>query len=290
MADDYVLVLARWMHFSAAMVLFGSSLFPFYVGNLAERAWSPPRSFSFVLGTITLAGASLWLSRYALGLGDPDQLAATIWVILTETSFGVIWTARLSISALLVCAALLSPERVGTGLVAVLAAALLITSGWEGHVVGTVLWGPLNQALHLLMAGFWLGGLIPLAKCVRDARGGTALAVQDAAQALRRYSNLAVLAVMLVALTGAVNVWLILGAPPRLATSYGRALTLKIALVGAMLLLAAFNRFVLMRGLGAPKTERRALARLSGTIALEQVIGAVILLDVSSFGLIDPAN
>ena len=75
MADDYVLVLARWMHFSAAMVLFGSSLFPFYVGNLAERAWSPPRSFSFVLGTITLAGASLWLRgqlrHFALQHGCP---------------------------------------------------------------------------------------------------------------------------------------------------------------------------------------------------------------------------
>jgi putative copper resistance protein D len=140
------------------------------------------------------------------------------------------------------------------------------------------------------MAGFWLGGLVPLAKCVRDARGGTALTVQDATQALRRYSNLAVVAVMLVALTGGVNVWLILGAPPRLATSYGSALTLKIALFGAMLLLAAFNRFGLMRRLGAANTEKRALARLSWTIALEQVIGAVILLDVSSFGLIDPAN
>jgi hypothetical protein len=54
------------------------------------------------------------------------------------------------------------------------------------------------------MAGFWLGGLVPLAFTVRQGSSGTALQVGGAAQTLRRYSNLAIVAVTLVALTGPV--------------------------------------------------------------------------------------
>jgi putative copper resistance protein D len=290
MADDYVLVFARWVHFSAAMVAFGSSLFPFYIGERRQLAWMPSRMFAILLACAVLFGASLWLYQYAAALSGLDQISTTVWVILTETSFGVVWLVRIASSLLLVAVALLGSRPVRTGLTAGLAAALLITSGWDGHVVGTFPWAPLNQALHLLMAGFWLGGLVPLAFTVGETRKGAPIAAQETLQVLRRYSDLAAVAVTLVALTGIANVWLVLGGLPRPATSYGRALTLKIALFGALLLVAAVNRFVLMRALGVAATERRALAWLSGTIGLEQVMGGAILLDVSSFGLIDPAS
>src|SRR4051812_6237081 len=106
MADDYVLVLARWMHFSAAMVLFGSSLFPFYMGDLRQLAWRSQRPFALSFACAALFGAVLWLCRYAAETGEPDQIFSTAWVVLTETSFGTVWIVRLAGSLLLVMVAL----------------------------------------------------------------------------------------------------------------------------------------------------------------------------------------
>lgn len=288
MEGDYVLVLARWMHFSAAMVLFGSSLFQFYMGDLGQIAWSPPRSFTVWFGALALLGAGLWLYRYAAAIGEPDETATTVWVILSETSFGIVWAVRIAASLVLMAVAMLAPDRAWTGLVAALAATLLIAEGWDGHVVGAASLGPLNQAVHLLAAGAWLGSLVPLASIISRARHHTA--ADNPARGLGRYSNLALGAVLLVATTGTANTWLVLGGAPSASAPYGRALILKISLFGVMLLLAALNRLVIMPRLTNAVTRVNALGHLSTTILLEQVLGAAILLDVSLFGLMDPAS
>jgi len=290
MADDYVLVVARWMHFSAAMVLFGSSLFPFYMGDLRQIAWRSPRPFAISFACAALFGTVLWLYRYAAEIGEPDQILATAWVVLTETSFRTVWIVRLAASLLLVAVTLTSFSQGRTALIAGFAATLLVTEGWDGHVVGAARFGPFNQALHLLAAGFWLGSLVPLAAMITKARSGTATDAWRAAGALRRYSNLALVAVLVVAATGSANTWLILGAPPSPFASYGRALILKIGVFCLMLLVATLNRFVIIPRLNEAATESGALGLLSATILLEQVLGAAILLDVSLFGLMDPAG
>jgi putative copper export protein len=55
-------------------------------------------------------------------------------------------------------------------------------------------------------------------------------------------------------------------------------------------MLAALNRLIIIPRLSNQASTVRALRPLAATILLEQALGAAILLDVSLFGLMDPAG
>ena len=63
-------------------------------------------------------------------------------------------------------------------------------------------------------------------------------------------------------------------------------LVAKIVLVAIMILLAVFNRFVLLPQL---KPGATALALLRTTSVVEVVLGSVVVALVSAFALLDPA-
>src|ERR1019366_3967632 len=99
--------------------------------------------------------------------------------------------------------------------------------------------------VHLLAAGAWLGGLLPLVLCLRRHEGETRLRA-EAGATLRRFSGLGHFAVALVVLTGAVNTALTLGVwPVDLSSPYQALLAAKIAIVAAMIGIALFNRYYL---------------------------------------------
>ena len=69
---------------------------------------------------------------------------------------------------------------------------------------------------------------------------------------LLRFSHLGMAAVALIAVTGAVNTWRMLGMAPDPMDAYGRVLLAKIVLFGFMLVLAVTNRYWLMPQLAGP--------------------------------------
>ena len=88
-------------------------------------------------------------------------------------------------------------------------------------------------------------------------------------------------------LTGGANIAMISGHPPIPPTTPYRALlAAKLILVGAMILLAVFNRYVLVPQL---KPGATALATLRATSVDEVVLGGVVVALVSVFALLDPA-
>jgi copper resistance protein D len=94
-------------------------------------------------------------------------------------------------------------------------------------------------------------------------------------------------AVALIALTGAVNSWLLVGGlDAMLGTPYGRLLAVKILLFLAMVVVALVNRFRL-----APRIfhDPPALGALSRNILLEQWLGLSILAVISVLGTWPPA-
>jgi putative copper resistance protein D len=286
MGSDWPLVAARAAHLWAVMVLFGSAIVALWIRELRDLR-IPGRRLGTALAILVLAASCLWLLRYAQQVSEPDDLEETVWAILTQTSFSWLWVVRLAASVLLVVVALLPCDRGRITGTAACAAILLGVEGWDGHVVGTARLGPLNQAAHLLAAGFWVGSLLPLTILVAR-RQAVEPGREEIASVLRRYSAVAMAAVLVVATTGIINIWLILGAPPRLASDYGRALTLKIALFGLMLVLAALNRLAFMPRFGS-ESGHRAVVLLRSSILLEQVLAAAILLDVAWFGLMNPS-
>ena len=127
----------------------------------------------------------------------------TITKVLFNTSFGRVWCWRLLFAFILigVCLAPLGRRRIGH-LVALL---LLVSLGWVGHAVegqGVArLAHQINQMVHLLAAGLWLGGLVPLAWLLGQARSSSGAAwISVARHVVPRFSQMGYAAVALASL------------------------------------------------------------------------------------------
>ena len=176
------------------------------------------------LGELLLVAASVaFLSALALvpiigGTMAGSASAALDWTDdlggAVQTSFGRIWRWHLLAAALLVVVCAIRPVRPCYRMV--LAAFLLASLGWVGHAtIGEGRIGiahEVNQSVHLLASGIWLGGLVPLAALViraRRAGGGQWFALMRTA--LPQFSRMGYVAVALVAITGIVNTAILVG-------------------------------------------------------------------------------
>jgi mono/diheme cytochrome c family protein/uncharacterized membrane protein len=138
-----------------------------------------------------------------------------------------------------------------------------------GSVGATML---ISEGLHLLAAGAWLGGLLPLFVLAG------ALPPRDAAAACQRFTPVGLCAVLLIACTAVVQAWELIGGIGALfGTGYGRIALLKLALFMTLLVLAGINRFVLTERLhGAAQPAAARLLRIS--LAVETVLGTLVIL------------
>jgi copper transport protein len=193
----------------------------------------------------------------ALGL-EGGQMTEGSWLTLLEPStwrLGLATELGLSLvvsiaglAALVVGLRAAAPLALAGAIVAIGALAL---SGHAATADPVWLTAPM-LALHLLMVSFWLGSFWPLWSLLRHEPAVTALA------ALRRFSDLAVGAVVLLAAAGLGLAVIQLGSVQALTdTTYGSRLTFKLVLVLVLVLLALVNRYGLMPGLGAGQAEAR---------------------------------
>ena len=138
----------------------------------------------------------------------------------------------------------------------------------------------LAQVVHVGAASVWFGGGVLLAVEIRaQRRRGTA---RCSALTVARFSVLAGVAVVLVGLTGTALAASQLSSPAGLlSTAYGRALTAKLALVGLVVALGAYNHVRLVPAVVAAG-EARAWRRLGATVAAEGVIIAAGVLVATS--------
>ncbi len=297
------LVVLRLVHFAAAMAGFGGAAFRLYAldGEAAREAAAALASFDRWLARVLRTGALVMLvSALAIvpcvaALMAAEASAAldpaTVAEVLSATAFGRVWCWHLLFAALLLVSAGVAgqPRR---SLTLAFAALALASLGWVGHAAGGGGWigigHEINQSAHLLAAGLWLGGLLPLGWLLGRARGARDdRFVALARQALPSFSQMGYAAVAAIGVTGAVNTVLLVGGIDALfGTAYGRLLSLKILLYLAMVAVALRNRFRLMPRLAAQHTgTSTALYR---SIVMEQAIGLAILAAVSLLGTWPP--
>ena len=177
----------------------------------------------------------------------------------------------------------------------VLSFLLLVSLGLVGHAVEGQ--GPvrfvhqINQMVHLLAAGLWLGGLVPLAWLLGRARSPSGAAWTSAARdILPRFSQMGYAAVALLAATGAINTLVLVGSFEALvSTPYGRLLGLKILLFSIMVVLALINRLRLLPRLRREPRPSAPLAALAYSVLFEQALGFAVLAVVSVLGTWPPA-
>ena len=303
-----VLIVSRLLQFGAVIVVFGCGAFRIYglgVDTAATTSASALSSFDAWFWRVTIVGAALiLLSGLALLLAVTANMAGspaaafdpdTIGTVLFDTGFGHVWCWRLLFALLLTgaCVAPLGRRRIPATLA--LSLLLLVSLGWVGHAVegqGVVRFAhEINQMAHLLAAGLWLGGLVPLIWLLRRARRPSDPAwIAVARDVVPRFSHMGYAAVALLAGTGAINTLLLVGSLDGLAgTPYGRLLTLKISLFLAMVAVALFNRLRLLPRLRREPQPSAPIEALARSVLVEQALGFAVVAVVSALGTWPPA-
>lgn len=286
-----VLIASRFIHFAAAMILFGGLGFDFLL------RWPPGIASSAAFGramTLVLRGAAVaaalsaltWLMFEAVNMSGETNAAfdpTTLWLVLSDTSFGAIWLWRIVACIALVAVLFIGNDRLFVVRLA-LAGVTLASLGLVGHAAmedgAAGIAHQANHAVHLLAAGGWVGGLLPLAIFMRTDTG------KHSTEAAQRFSTFGAIVVAAVLLSGALNSWFLLRSVADLAnTNYGRLLLVKVLLVGVMLGFALFHRFVLL-----PRVESGmwGLARFRRSVMAETAVALAVLAIVSVLGTWPP--
>ena len=279
---------ARLLLFISLVGAAGGALFHTLVAHDLWRLDDRTRRRLVALTLLGLAAALLGIGIEGAALagitwtGIGGLLSGTLWRLGEQTSLGF----SLTVAAIALLLLLLALERTRGRLSLLALPASLIALGslaLTGHAVTA---GPLwltvpVLTIHVLVAAFWLGSLWPLWLAVGQPTPECALAL------LRRFSAIALPAVLLLVAAGATLAFLQLGRLGELfITAYGLRLASKITFVLVLLLFAALNRFWLTPELTANRSK--AAHRLRISIGLEIGLGIAILAATSSLGQVPP--
>ena len=257
--------LARGLHDASVMALFGSAcLLALLVDKLPELAFE---GNGLALGrrgasVLALASAPTWLigahGTPSMGISSGEILLARL--VLLMLLAGAVWTGRVRLSAWLAGAALVLVAATGHPMAA--------------SLPGLAFVGAANDALHLLTAGYWIGGL-----CVLLAMLGSRSSAPRLPQAVALFAEWGMIAVALLVMTGIINAAMVLlGSPGYDSLLYAGILTLKIILALAMIGLALGNHFRLLPHLAQAKVAGELRKRTGWELVLGLMVVALAAL------------
>ncbi|MFO6453251.1 MULTISPECIES: copper resistance CopC/CopD family protein [unclassified Aeromicrobium] len=223
------------------------------------------------LALLCVVGSILLIPLTAVWESGADLSSVVAWESWRDGSTSSAGTAAL-VATLGAVAALWGRTR--EPVLAAVGIALLIGSlAPVGHTRSYGPWWVVVPAdlVHATAGAVWWGGLLGLAIVLA---AGSTLRVQDRATTISRFSVLAGVAVVALAVAGAVLYWRVANSLPALwQTGYGRAVLVKTALLVPVVAVAVWNRRVLVRRVsgrdatGAERVLRRTVAFEAVTIA-----------------------
>jgi putative copper resistance protein D len=304
------LIAARAFHLTATAMLVGVVIFQCCVMTPALRETGDA---SLARAIERFAGAIVWLGLAAAiasggawlvlltsnitGETIGDAISNNALNVLTETQFGRAIAARLFLAILIIFTLVRRSRWDRTGWIAVLLAVCFAGGlAWMGHSgAGEEFTGGVQvtaDVLHVVAASAWLGGLIPLAYLFVLAVRPTSTALPvEIGDTTRRFSNLGVLSVATLLITGVVNTVFLIGSAGVLVGSrYGQLLMIKVALFLAMIGIAIVNRLQLTPRITATthNVRTKALHRLARNSFLEASLGLAVLAIVAALGTLPP--
>ncbi len=304
---DAIAIALRFALYLDLMALFGVAAFGLYGLRGGERLSGAAIAFRPLLGGTALLGLLLsaaGLAALAAAMAGVPLRAvdsASIAMVITETTVGTAWIARVAALALVLVAVLtcgrwpvlmLSSAGLGGGMA-------LASLAWGGHAamregaVGTVHLGA--DILHLLAAGIWIGALAALLLLVfRRSEQVTTDHLWLSHRALAGFATIGTVVVATLIVTGTANLLLVvhfdqLSALP--GSLYGQLLLFKLLAFAVMLGLAASHRFRLVPAFAralAAEDHRAALRVLRTSLMVETLCAALILALVAWLGTLDP--
>jgi putative copper resistance protein D len=303
------LILTRAVHFGACLLFFGVFAFERFVaatilsGGANEiRTYGKKQIqfFSLILLPIILLSGICWFALVAATMSGQSPEIGILKIVWAQTQFGTVWKIRLIFwLAAIIVAAIFPFSKSQTAFQNFLIWLQLFSSGallgslaWAGHGQENSRWHLCADVLHLLAAGFWPMGLLSLILLLKKfGKTSEIVSANLLAAVVRRFSNLSLAGVVLLAATGFVNSWFLVGSISNLfGQTYGRWLLAKISLFCIAVAIGAVNLLRLKPLVENSQNKEIALARLRSNVRMELILGATIILIVAVLGILPPAN
>lgn len=203
-------------------------------------------------GIWTVAAAATALFSYSsvsyIAITLDDAYGQGLGVYLSQTEAGRAWLITTLLGAVVTVLCFAVRNVTALGFVVVLVVLGLIPLAQEGHAGDTASHDTAVTAiwLHVLFAGFWLGGLVTLSLLrVSWAASGKAGAERLAA-VLPRYSTVALICFVVVALSGVVSAAVRVVSFENLLSPYGVLVMVKVTAIAALGLFGAYQRRILI--------------------------------------------
>ena len=296
------LIATRAVHFAATAITAGNILFQAAVAEPALRERADPslaartRALWISWGSLGIAviSGAIWLMLQAASMsGTPlgEALSPEVLsTVITETQFGQVTVVRSGIAACLAICLVCDRAEIAQWLGLAASLAFAATLAWTGHAASTVgIVGYLHlaaDALHILAAAVWIGGLVSLILFLSIVQHNSSPSL--ARHAVGRFSTMGIISVAALILTGVTNTLILVGSVRGLlATEYGQLLMIKLAVFALMLTFAGVNRLSLTPRLGKSGNDARTSLMRNSTI--EIVLGLVIFAIVGLLGTLHPA-
>lgn len=297
------------IHFISLYLFLGGPAFWFLIWHPTVGTMMPTEgrtvqrniTFGLILGTSLFALSGfvdvLRAANELIDISDPEMLT----FFLSATRFGRLTLIKIALAV----AAALSWQfatRNSSRLAAVVATAmsggLLVVTSLLSHATGKGTFAIASDVIHLMTSIAWAGGLLFLATVPWRAIGaGEATVATTVAALVDRFTNVALIAVPLVAATGAFASYLHVYTPLALQkTSYGLTLVVKIALFLMVMLIAAVNLLVISPGLRQANNKQKQvpfgtrIARVASYVRTEVVVLIALVVAAGVLTTLPPAD
>ena len=274
--------LVRAVHFASLMTVFGASAQLFQ----AKGPGVDSRRFHrlLVIASLTaIATAVLWFVFVSLDIAGDDAASLGLFTdVATKSFYGHVALCRF-VFLIALCAVPGDWHAART----LLAGAALALMGLTSHAAAadgeTYFYvRAAIDALHLIAAGFWLGGLdVLVPEVLARPRDTPRLIVL-----LRQFSRWGAVSVAVLIVAGTLNGVFILNVPGmRWSGTYVTLLAIKIVLAALMVALALTNRFGVLPGLERGESEAAETIPLT---VIAELGAAVLIVAIVGFLGIEP--
>jgi copper transport protein len=293
--------LQQWLLLCAASLVIGCVAWRLFVapraaesstsatGNDLDRIGGRVAPLGLGAALALILAWALRMTAQVSAFRDPFvPLREDVSFLLFETFWGTVWMAQGAVIALLVVGFGLARARDGAPdarapspvwwLLGVLALALVATLSLSSHAMGVERGRPLivvADALHAVTAGTWIGSLAVILAVGRGSSASEADVNAFAAQ-IRSFSPLALASGITLVALGALLSWThVQTFANLLGTSYGRLLTAKVGLAGAVFAAGYWNWRRGVPSCDRPEGASAVRARAAGEVFL--AVGVLLL-------------
>jgi len=263
--------IVRFLAFAGVAVFLGGLMFATVIwpDALEERRARAILWSGLALLALATAAAFALQGVYGAGFGLSQALKSTVLKQVWNTRFGKSYAARLAFLAVAGVLVVRLRHRTSSAarvvylcLSAVIGVAILATWGLADHAsTGSLVWLAVPfDVVHLGAASIWLGGLVMIVAVLlpasRRVPGGDTSARR---QALLRFSQWALAAVVAIVATGVFAAWRQVGVSwgALRTTPYGKLVIYKSVGLAALVLLASVSRTSVHGGLVLPGARPR---------------------------------